>query len=125
VGSEDALRILFNNLIDNAIRYTPERGRVTTRVQREGSDVEVIVEDTGPGIPDEERERVFDRFYRGRSAGATGTGLGLAIVSQVADMHRGKVTLGTAAGGGLRVLVQLPAAGDGQGERSGNQGQPA
>ena len=93
LGSEDALRILFNNLVDNAIRYTPEGGRVTTTVAGGSADVEVIVEDTGPGIPEEERERVFDRFYRGRSTSATGTGLGLAIVSQVAELHRGKVTL--------------------------------
>jgi len=72
--------------------------------------VQVVVEDTGPGIPEEERERVFDRFYRGRSAEATGTGLGLAIVSQVAERHRGSVTLEAADSGGLRVRVRMPAA---------------
>jgi two-component system OmpR family sensor kinase len=109
-GSEDALRILFNNLVDNAIRYTPEGGRVTAAVVREDDTVRAVVEDTGPGIPEEERERVFDRFYRGRSADASGTGLGLAIVAQVAEMHRGVVTLEATAAGGLRVRVQLPAA---------------
>ncbi len=58
-----------------------------------GDALQVIVEDTGPGIPEEERERVFDRFYRGRSGRGSGTGLGLAIVSQVAEMHRGRVAL--------------------------------
>jgi two-component system OmpR family sensor kinase len=111
-GSEDALRILFNNLVDNALRYTPAGGRVLTAVARDQDGVQVVVEDTGPGIPEEERERVFDRFYRGRSAEATGTGLGLAIVSQVAEMHRGAVTLEAAdpGSGGLRVRVRLPAA---------------
>jgi signal transduction histidine kinase len=70
--------------------------------------VQVAIEDTGPGIPEEERDRVFDRFYRGRSAAGSGTGLGLAIVSQVAEMHRGRVALETAPAGGLRVLVRLP-----------------
>jgi two-component system OmpR family sensor kinase len=109
IGSEDALRILFNNLIDNAIRYTPGGGRVTAAVAADAEAVEVVVEDTGPGIPEEERERVFDRFYRGSGANATGTGLGLAIVSQVAEMHRGAVKLDAADSGGLRARVRLPA----------------
>jgi two-component system, OmpR family, sensor kinase len=113
LGSEDALRLLFNNLVDNAIRYTPEGGRVSTAVSLDADGVQVVVEDTGPGIPEEERERVFDRFYRGRSAGSTGTGLGLAIVSQVTEMHRGTVKLGVADGGGLRVCVRIPASGIG------------
>lgn len=126
-GSEDALRILFNNLVDNALRYTPAGGRVLTAVTRDQDAVQVVVEDTGPGIPEEERERVFDRFYRGRSAEATGTGLGLAIVSQVAEMHRGAVMLEAAdpGSGGLRVRVRLPAATPGSeppsAERTGHQ----
>jgi two-component system OmpR family sensor kinase len=109
VGSEDALRILFNNLVDNAIRYTPAGGRVDARVARADADVEVTIEDNGPGIPEAERERVFDRFYRGQSAPASGTGLGLAIVSQVIEMHRGSVKLGATAAGGLQVQLRLPA----------------
>jgi len=107
-GSEDALRILFNNVVDNAVRYTPSGGRVSVACERDGDTVQVAIEDTGPGIPEEERERVFDRFYRGRAAEGSGTGLGLAIVSQVAEMHRGRVALETGPEGGLRVLVQLP-----------------
>jgi two-component system OmpR family sensor kinase len=109
-GSEDALRILFNNLLDNAIRYTPEGGSVTLSVTRDGAHVQVLCDDSGPGIAAEERERVFDRFYRGQGAAGAGTGLGLAIVSQVVDMHRGTVALETAEAGGLRVRVRLPAA---------------
>jgi two-component system OmpR family sensor kinase len=107
-GSEDALRILFNNVVDNAVRYTPPGGRVSVLCERDGDSVQVAVEDTGPGIPEEERERVFDRFYRGRAAEGSGTGLGLAIVSQVAEMHRGRVMLESGPLGGLRVRVRLP-----------------
>ncbi len=110
-GNEDALRILFNNLLDNAIRYTPAGGRVTVFSTRNGDALQVAVEDTGPGIPEDERERVFDRFYRGRSAGDTGTGLGLAIASQVVEMHRGHIALESSSNGGLRVLVRLPSTG--------------
>ena len=108
-GNEDSLRILFSNLVDNAIRYTPEGGTVNTAVRREGADVEATLEDNGPGIPEDERARVFDRFYRGPTATATGTGLGLAIVSQVVEMHRGSVALGTSGAGGLQVRVRIPA----------------
>jgi two-component system OmpR family sensor kinase len=107
-GTEDALRILFNNLVDNAIRYTPAGGRVSAATVQDGDSVEVSVEDTGPGIPEEERERVFDRFYRGQAAGDSGTGLGLAIAAQVAEMHRGRIVLESGAAGGLRVRVRFP-----------------
>ena len=81
------------NLIDNAIRYTAPSGRARVSVQRDDTTVQLIVQDNGPGIPPDERERVFDRFYRGRDAAAGGSGLGLAIVRQVADMHGGSVAL--------------------------------
>ncbi len=100
-------------MVDNAVRYTPVGGRVTVRCERDADSLQVAVEDTGPGIPEDERERVFDRFYRGQSAEGSGTGLGLAIVSQVAEMHRGRVTLDAGPQGGLRVLVRLPLAADG------------
>jgi two-component system OmpR family sensor kinase len=109
-GSEDALRILFSNLVDNAVRYTPEGGRVAAALARAGADISVTIDDSGPGIPEEERERVFDRFYRAPGTAGTGTGLGLAIVSQVAEMHRGRVQLAASPAGGLRVSVLLPTA---------------
>jgi two-component system OmpR family sensor kinase len=109
-GSEDALRILLTNLIDNAIRYSPDGGQVSARVAREGEVLEVQVDDSGPGIPEEERRRVFDRFYRVPGTAGTGTGLGLAIVSQVAEMHRGTVGLAASPSGGLRATVRLPLA---------------
>jgi len=107
-GTEDALRILFSNLVDNAIRYTPAGGRVNAATALDGDSVEVSVEDTGPGIPEAERERVFDRFYRGQTAGDSGTGLGLAIAAQVAEMHRGRIALESGSAGGLRVRVRFP-----------------
>lgn len=93
-GVEDALRMLAANLLDNAIRYTPAGGHIEVRVRREGELAVLEVADDGPGIPAAERERVFDRFYRGAEADAAGSGLGLAIARQVAELHRGRIELG-------------------------------
>lgn len=109
-GVEDALRILAANLVDNAIRHTPAGGRVEVRVYREGDCATFEVADDGPGIPAAERERVFDRFYRGADLDATGSGLGLAIARQVAELHGGRIELGQGLGGrGLRARFILPA----------------
>jgi two-component system OmpR family sensor kinase len=111
-GDGDSLRVMLGNLVDNAIRYT-SRGGVIVRVRQRGSDAVLEVEDTGTGIPADERARVFDRFYRVPSQKVEeeeGSGLGLAIVKRVADRHRGRITLDTGPGGsGLRVTVELPA----------------
>ena len=109
-GQEDALQILLTNLVDNALRYTPEGGSVEVQVERDGDQARIDVADTGPGIPEEERERVFDRFYRGSNAPAGGSGLGLAIVRQIVGLHAGSIELGESRSGGLRVSVRLPAA---------------
>jgi two-component system OmpR family sensor kinase len=105
-GDPAALRALVENLVDNALRYTPA-GTVTVRAFRREGHAMLEVEDTGPGIPADERERVFDRFYRGESAAAGGTGLGLAIVRRIAERHGGSVALLDAPGGGLLVRVKL------------------
>jgi two-component system OmpR family sensor kinase len=116
LGDAEQLRVLVNNLIDNALRYTAAGGRVDVRV-RDGERPGTLcleVADSGPGIPGDERERVFDRFYRGRQPqGATGTGLGLAIVKAVADRHGASIVLGDgiASGSGspgLAVRITLP-----------------
>jgi two-component system, OmpR family, sensor kinase len=111
-GDGDSLRVMLGNLVDNAIRYT-SRGGVVVRVQRRGGHAVLEVEDTGAGIPADQRERVFDRFYRvpgQKLEEDEGSGLGLAIVKRVADRHGGRITLDSGAGGsGLRVTVQLPA----------------
>jgi signal transduction histidine kinase len=107
-GDREALRVLLANLVDNAVRYTPERGRVdiSTFVAEGGAAIEVT--DTGPGIPIGERERVFDRFYRRASSGVSGSGLGLAIVRAIAERHRATIVLDDAPIGGLRVQVRFP-----------------
>ncbi|TGP21763.1 MULTISPECIES: sensor histidine kinase [unclassified Mesorhizobium] len=110
IGDGTMLREMIVNLVDNALRYTPATGNVTVKlaaVDREGV---LTVTDTGPGIPAEEREHVFERFYRIAGATEEGSGLGLAIVREVVENAAGSVTLGDAAGGGLKVEVRLPLA---------------
>jgi two-component system OmpR family sensor kinase len=109
LGQEDALQILLANLVDNAIRHTPEGGRIDVRVRRNVG-VVLSVADTGPGIALDERTRVFDRFFRGRDAPAGGSGLGLAIVQQIAQMHGGSIELTEPENGpGLLVRARFPA----------------
>ena len=110
-GDATSLAILLSNLLDNALRYTPAGGRVDVSVERADDGAAVLsVADTGPGIPADERERVFDRFYRGESAGATGSGLGLSIVKRVADAHGAKIDLAAPDHGtGLVCTVRFPA----------------
>jgi two-component system OmpR family sensor kinase len=109
-GNEEGLRILASNLLDNAIRYTPAGGHVVVRARRDGTDAILEVADDGPGIPPEERERVFDRFYRGSGVEVPGSGLGLAIARQVADLHGGRMAIGAGLDGrGAAVRLQLPA----------------
>jgi two-component system OmpR family sensor kinase len=110
-GAEDALRILASNLTDNAIRYTPAGGRIEVRVFKVGDRAVLEVADTGPGIPPEERQRVFDRFHRVAGTEVPGSGLGLAIVKQVAGLHGATLELAEGLdGGGLTVRVSMAAA---------------
>jgi two-component system OmpR family sensor kinase len=100
-GDAESLRVALGNLVDNAIRYTPPGGKVDVRVRaEEGETVVAEVLDTGPGIPAEDRERVFDRFHRGAAAAGTGSGLGLAIVREIAGRHAATVELSDRVGGG-------------------------
>jgi len=111
-GDPDELRTLLSNLVENALRYTPDGGQVDVQVQRDGDEAVLTVSDTGPGIPEAERTRVFDRFYRGAQATAPGSGLGLAIVRRIADRHRASIRLEDAEPGrGLRVTVLLKKQG--------------
>ncbi|BEP61901.1 ATP-binding protein [Variovorax sp. V213] len=109
-GQPEALRMLLRNLIDNAVKYTPEEGRVDVGIAMNGSAVELSVDDSGPGLPEEERARVLDRFYRSGEPQAPGSGLGLAIVKSIADLHGATVGLTASPSlGGLRVLVRFPS----------------
>ena len=108
-GQGDALTILLRNLVDNALKYTPAGGTVDVRVARQGKGLLLTVEDRGPGIPAEERERVFDRFDRIAGSEASGRGLGLAIIKAIAERHGAQLTLGQSERlGGLCVTVAFP-----------------
>jgi two-component system OmpR family sensor kinase len=93
IAEPQTLRLVINNALDNALRYTPSSGEVTLRLYIEGDDTVIEVSDSGPGIPAAERERVFDPFYRIEGAGGQGSGLGLAIVRDAAARLGGKVSL--------------------------------
>ena len=108
-GELDALRAIINNLVENAIAYNVPGGTVDVVVSQNELSATIDIADTGPGIPLEERERVFDRFYRKTSVNSAGCGLGLAIVRSAVTRHGGTITLGSAVDGkGLRVVVELP-----------------
>jgi two-component system sensor histidine kinase QseC len=111
LGDVHLLDVLFRNLIDNAVRYSPPRSHVLIRVDKAGSDVSVIVADEGPGIPIAERDKLGRRFHRLAGNEATGTGLGLSIAQRIAELHYGRIAFDEAAGGmGLAVSVQFQAA---------------
>ena len=109
-GDPDALRSLLRNLLENAIKYTPQGGRVDVQVRLASGTPVLSVEDSGPGIAPEERERVFERFVRGSAAQGSGSGLGLAIAQTIARAHHASITLGQSASlGGLSVSVRFGA----------------
>jgi two-component system OmpR family sensor kinase len=110
-GDEEDLRVLLNNLVDNALRHVPAGGRVDVQVTAEGGRVRLSVSDTGPGIPEADRERVLRRFVRLNPSpeDAHGSGLGLSIVARVAAQHGATLALDEREGGGLRVRIDLPA----------------
>jgi two-component system OmpR family sensor kinase len=110
-GAPDELLRLAVNLIDNAIRHTPPGTHVHAAVAADHGEATLEVSDDGPGIPDELRARVFERFVRGGGDRAGSSGLGLSIVRAVAESHGGTVSLGAAdESGGARFVVRLPAA---------------
>ena len=108
-GDAAGLRVLARNLVDNAVRYSPEGARVAVQVRAAPGATLVQVDDSGPGIPVAERERVFDRFYRRETGNEPGSGLGLAIVRSIAEQHGARVTLADSPLGGLRVTVRFAA----------------
>ena len=99
------------NIIENAIKYTPDDGKITVKLRRAGRDAVLEISDTGVGIPEEDLPHVFDRFYRvdkARSRETGGTGLGLSIVQQIVRLHAGSVTVQSKPGVGTTFTVQLP-----------------
>jgi len=104
----------LDNLVDNAVKYTPAGGRVRVAWQTDGSGVRIDVEDTGIGIPAADLPRIFERFYRvdrARSRELGGTGLGLSIVKHLAQAHAGHVTAESRPGQGSVFTVRLPLSG--------------
>lgn len=109
LGDASSLMEMLCNLLDNAIRYTQTGGHITVRVVDSPGKVILQVEDNGPGIPQEHRQRVFERFYRVLGSGQSGSGLGLAIVAEVARRHHAEIKLETGNGGnGTRISVSFP-----------------
>jgi signal transduction histidine kinase len=116
IGSPEQLARLFRNIMDNAIHYAEHKVLITAAAEPQFVRIEVI--DDGPGIPAEERERVFDRFVRldaSRERASGSTGLGLAIAREIAVAHGGRIAIDDAAGGGARVVITLPRSGSGAG----------
>jgi len=112
LGERARLEQLLFNLIDNALKYT-RRGGVVVRVMPEGEAVTLVVEDTGPGIPEDALKRIFERFYRvddARSRDIPGTGLGLSIVRHIVELHHGSIEASNRPEGGTRFTVRLPRA---------------
>ena len=106
-GDATALTLLVRNLVDNALRHGPAGSTVEVLVDDTGAGPVLQVDDAGPGIPAEDRARVFDRFYRRAPGETEGSGLGLAIVRGIAEQHGARVTLGSSPLGGLRATVQF------------------
>jgi len=110
-GDEDRLRVVIDNLVSNAVKYSPEGGRLELRLDRDADGgVTLMVRDSGPGVPEAERERIFEAFYRGRhpeQERIKGSGLGLAIVREFVLAHGGEIRVED-ADPGARFIVHLP-----------------
>jgi two-component system OmpR family sensor kinase len=115
LGDRTRLQQLFTNLIDNAIKFTPSDGHVDLSLKRDGVFARVFVRDTGIGIPEEELERIFERFYRvdkSRARESGGTGLGLSICQWIARAHHGRIEVKSELGKGAEFIVSLPLVSD-------------
>jgi len=114
-ADQNSMEGVLNNLISNAIKYTPDGGRVTISLDDDDSFVKVSVTDTGIGIKGEDIPRIFDKFYRVKSSDTrqiVGTGLGLSIVKSIVDAHMGTISVESTEGKGTTFSVLLPKAAD-------------
>ena len=125
-ADRDKINQVLMNLIGNAIKFTPAQGRVTLSASRNGNgSVQVSVSDTGPGIPPDEKEKIFDKFYQIAQAGDVkpkGTGLGLAICRALVELHGGKIWVESEQSGGSTFYFTLPAAKSGEAKSPGECG---
>jgi signal transduction histidine kinase len=109
-GDAGLLSQLFSNVLSNAVKYSPEGGLIRVAAAPEDARVAVVIEDNGIGIPEADRERVFERYYRGsNTSGIVGSGVGLSLVKTIADLHKGVIALHSREGEGSRFTVRLPA----------------
>lgn len=108
-GDASLLCQVFGNLLSNAVKYSPEGGLIQVITAREGAHTVVVIEDCGIGIPDKDRHRVFERYYRGsNTSGIVGSGVGLYLVKAIVELHEGSVVLESCEGEGSRFTVRLP-----------------
>ena len=112
LASADCLTQAFENLLANAVSFSPSGGSVIVSLRTDGEDAAIAVADEGPGIPEEHLERIFSRFfsYRPDHPADGHSGLGLSIVKAVIEAYHGTVTAGTRSGGGAKMTVRLPLA---------------
>ncbi|MBF5005909.1 ATP-binding protein [Diaphorobacter caeni] len=110
-GDESRLQQLISNLLENAIRYTDAGGRIRVQIHESGGEAHVCIEDSSPGVEPEQRERLFDRFYRveaSRNRASGGSGLGLAICRNIVESHGGRIHAEASTLGGLRIVICIP-----------------
>jgi two-component system sensor histidine kinase BaeS len=112
-GSYGYVRRVLDNLLDNAVKFTPAGGTITVRVRREGDQVVLEVSDTGVGIPSDQLDRIFERFYQVNGSiwrRYGGIGLGLALAKEIVETYGGRVTVESQVGEGSTFTVRLPIA---------------
>jgi signal transduction histidine kinase len=106
-GNADAIWDAIRNLVENAVSHSPTGGEVAVTVCQDGT---LTVADHGPGVPNEDRQRIFERFWRGRGASRPGAGLGLSIVAEIAKAHGGSIGVADRPGGGAMFSLRIPLA---------------
>ena len=112
-GDRERIEQVITNIVSNAVKYTPDGGKIDMLVGTSGKNVFVRVTDNGIGIPEKDLPRLFDRFYRvdkARSRESGGTGLGLSIAQEILNQHKGSIEISSEYGKGTSVLITMPAA---------------
>ena len=112
-GDRERIEQVITNIVSNAVKYTPDGGKIDMLVGTSGKNVFVRVTDNGIGIPEKDLPRLFDRFYRvdkARSRESGGTGLGLSIAQEILNQHKGRIEISSEYGKGTSVLITMPAA---------------
>jgi PAS domain S-box-containing protein len=104
----DRLKQVISNLLGNALKFTPEGGKISVTAHERDGDAEIVVQDSGPGIPTEDLPLIFDRFWRGDRASRSGAGLGLAICKGIVEAHRGRIWVESTVGSGTAFYVRVP-----------------